>query len=318
MKTPTRRICETPPGTLFPESVRTVALAAPAGPVDPDDLYNATAFLQSMRLDVLSPKSFSGRKGVSYLSGPAGERAADLNSFIRNPAVDLILCLRGGFGSVHLLDKIDWKSLRARRLPVAGYSDITALHMAMLAKKAGVPVTARMAVTLEKDLRNPFTARSLRRVFSLTFAKDRKHCPFRTVARLNTVVPGKEPLAAPVVCANLTVLASLCGTPYLPSMKNRILILEDIAEPVRKLDRALTQLRLNGVFRGCAAVILANFRKCTPSEEIRPLAGRLAEENSIPVYSGLAFGHCARSLSFLCGEDALLSGGALKVRFPEC
>ena len=317
MKTPTRRISETQPEALFPETVRTIALAAPAGPVDPETFSHATSFLKSMGLKVLLPKSVSGKKGGSYLSGPAGERIADMNSFIRNSSTDLILCLRGGFGSVHLLGGIDWDTLRARRLPVAGYSDITALHMAMLAKRAGVPVASRMAATLENDLRNPFTARSLRRVFSLAFAKNRKSCPFRKTARLTAAVPEKEAVSAPLVCANLTVLASLSGTPYLPSMRNRILILEDIAEPVRKLDRALTQLQLNGIFKGCAAVIFANFRRCSPPEEIHSLAVRLAEENSIPVYSGLAFGHCTRSLSFLCGEDALLSDGVLKVRFPE-
>ncbi len=317
MKMPTHPISEVHPESLFPETVRTVALAAPAGPVDPETFFHAASFLKSMGLKVLLPKSVSGEKGCSYLSGPAGERIADLNSFIRNSSTDLILCLRGGFGSVHLLGGIDWDTLRARRLPVAGYSDITALHMGMLARKAGIPLSTRMAATLESDLRNPFTARSLRRVFSLTFAKDRRHCPFRKTARLTAAAPEKEAVSAPLVCANLTVLSSLCGTPYLPSMENRILILEDIAEPVRKLDRALTQLQLNGVFSGCAAVIFANFRKCSPPEEIHSLAVRLAEENSIPVYSGLAFGHCARSLSFLCGEDAIISEGTLKVRFPE-
>ncbi|OQA86498.1 MAG: putative murein peptide carboxypeptidase [Lentisphaerae bacterium ADurb.Bin242] len=318
MKTPTRRISKIQPETFFPETVRTVALAAPAGPVEPETLSRTVDFLRSMHLNILPAKSVSGKKGASHLSGSAGERAADLNSFIRNPSVDLILCLRGGFGSVHLLEEIDWETLRTRRLPIAGYSDITALHMAMLSKKAGIPLTARMAATLEKDLRNPFTARSLRRVFSLAFTKNKTRCPFRAVARLTPIVSGNETVSAPIVCANLTVLASLCGTLFLPSMKNRILILEDIAEPVRKLDRALTQLQMNGVFRDCAAVIFANFKKCSPAEEIKPLAERLAAENSIPVYSGLAFGHCARSLSFLCGEDAILSGGVLKVRFPEC
>ena len=317
MKTPTRRISNVQPETFFPEPVHTVALAAPAGPVEPEAFSRVMDFLRAMNLEVIAGKSITGEGGASYLSGPAEDRAGDLNSFICNPSVNLILCLRGGFGSAHLLEKIDWKTLRRRHLPIAGYSDITALHMGMLSEKAGIPVTSRMASTLEKDLRNGFTARSLRRVFSLAFETNRERCPFRTVARLTPVVPGNGTVSAPVVCANLTVLASLCGTRFLPSMDNKILILEDIAEPVRKIDRALTQLQMNGVFRDCAAVIFANFRKCVPKEEIHLLAGRLAADNSIPVYSGLAFGHCARSLSFLCGEDALLSDGVLKVRFPE-
>ena len=317
MNMPTRNISAFPPEKLFPNGIKTIALAAPAGPVEPEAFSHAVNFLRSMDLKIIAGKSILAKNSASYLSASAEDRAADLNSLIRNPSVDLILCLRGGFGSVHLLEKIDWKTLQKRSLPIAGYSDITAIHMAMLAQKAGIPIATRMAVTLEKDSRNIFTVRSVRRVFALAFSKKKRQCPFRKTARLTPVVPGNGPISAPIVCANLTVLASLCGTRFLPSMKNKILILEDIAEPVRKIDRALTQLQMNGVFRDCAAAIFADFKNCGSKTEINLLAERIAADHSIPVYSGLPFGHCARSLSFLCGEDAMISEGILKVRFPE-
>lgn len=298
---------------LFPGSVCCLGLVAPAGPVSAGAYRNAVAFLQKLGLSVVCGESVLKGDDLSFLSAPAADRAADLNAVIRNPDVDGIYCLRGGYGSVHLPEYIDWTTLKKRRLPVIGYSDITALHMVMTARNAGVPVSAAMALTLEKESAGASFRRNFRRALQLAFHPGRGN--FRRMARLIPYQGNGIP-ESPLICGNLTVTASLCGTGCLPSFSGRLILLEDIGEPVRKLDRALMQLKRSGVFADCAGVILGNFKQCGSAAERDRLFRRFSSELTVPVFGGLHYGHCSRSLSFVCGETALVRDGSLFLRDP--
>lgn len=298
---------------LFPESVSCLGLAAPAGPFSLSAYESACRFLTGLGIRLISRKPVL-RDGVpSYLSAPAEIRAAELNDLIRNPEVQAIYCLRGGYGSVHLLDRLDWETLRRRKLPVIGYSDITALHSAMLSKRAGVAVSACMALRLETDSGSTAFRRHFRRAWGIALHQRGK---YRRIAGLRILKAGPEPVEAGLFCGNLTMLASLCGTGYLPAMKGKVIFLEDIAEPVRKLDRSLMQLKLSGFFDSCAAVVFGDFKQCGDSAERDGLFRRFAAEMNCPVFSGLHYGHCSRSISLVCGEKALLRSGSLYLRDP--
>lgn len=298
---------------FFPDSVHCLGLAAPSGPVSAAAYRNTVAFLRQLGLSVICGESVLKGDELSFLSAPAVDRAADLNALIHNSAVDGIYCLRGGYGSVHLPEFIDWNTLKKRRLPVIGYSDITALHMVMTARNAGIPVSAAMALTLEKESAGVSFRRNFRRALQLAFYPGQGD--FRRIARL-TPYHGTGIPESPLICGNLTVAASLCGTGCLPSFSGRLILLEDIGEPVRKLDRALMQLKLSGVFRDCAGVILGNFKQCGSAAERDILFRRFAAELTMPVFGGLHYGHCSRSLSFVCGEQALVRDGGLFLRDP--
>lgn len=298
---------------LFPDSLNCLGLAAPAGRISPAAYESAVRFLTCLGIRPVPGRSVLKNDTLSYVSAPASDRISDLNELIHNPEIQAIYCLRGGYGSVHLLEQLDWTVLRKRRLPVIGYSDITALHAAMQTKHAGKAVSACMALRLETDSRNPAFRRNFKRAMGIMM---RNRGSFRRMARLTACNGASVLPESPLFCGNLTTLASLCGTGYLPRINGQVIFLEDIAEPVRKLDRTLTQLKLNGFFERCSGVILGNFKQCGDSKERQELFRRFAENLSVPVFSGLHYGHCACSLSLVCGETAAVRNGSLYLRDP--
>ncbi len=150
---------------LFPDGVRCVGLAAPAGPVSRSAYENACRFLTGLGIRIAAGKSILQGELLSYVSAPAEKRVEDLNELIRNPEIDAVYCLRGGYGSVHLLDRLDWDTLRQRKLPLGGYSDITVLHAAMVSRHAGRAVSVCMALKLAEDARGAAFRRNFRRAW---------------------------------------------------------------------------------------------------------------------------------------------------------
>ena len=298
---------------LFPEGLHCIGLAAPAGRVAPERYRAACRFLTGLGIEVIPGRSVLKGDALPYVSAPAEDRSADLNELIRDPEVQAIYCLRGGYGSVHLLDLLDWTELKRRKLPVVGYSDITSLHAAMRTHRAGIPVSACMALHLEEDSRGAAFRRDFKRAWGVAL---HRNGPFRRIARLESYVPETETAEGPLFFGNLATLASLCGTPWLPKPKREVIFLEDIAEPVRKLDRTLTQLLLCGFFTDCAAVVFGDFRQCGDRNEREELFRRFAAEIGKPVFAGLRYGHCPRSVSLVGGESAVIRDGALYLRDP--
>ncbi len=298
---------------LFPEELHCIGLAAPAGRVAPERYQAACRFLTGLGIEVIPGRSVLKGDVLPYVSAPAEDRADDLNELIRDPEVQAVYCLRGGYGSVHLLDRLDWQTLKRRHLPVIGYSDITALHAAMTAKRAGIAVSACMALALEDDSESAAFRRDFRRVWGLALRQPGK---FRKIAALAPVA-GTDEVQGKLFCGNLTTLASLCGTGFLPRLsRGQVIFLEDIAEPVRKLDRTLMQLKLSGFFAGCSGIVFGNFKQCGEPAERLELFRRFAAEIGKPVFTGLHYGHCSRSLSLVCGEPVLIRKNALFLQDP--
>lgn len=292
----------------FPACVTTIGIAAPSGAADRGQYEASLALLRSFGLRIIEGGNlFASSDAQPYLSAPDDARADDLNALIRNPEIDLILCLRGGYGSMRILDRIDWETLRKRNLPVIGFSDITAIHLAMLARNAGLPVAGQMAAAFARSMQDSATFLSFHR--ALQTALHGKTAPTEqytlTELRSGTADGG-------IIPVNLTLLAALCGTPYFPDLTDRLLIVEDIGEPVRKLDRHLTQLRLAGVPQKLAGLVFAQFTDCE-NESLRiNLFRDFARMVPGPVLSGLPFGHELPSLSFVYGEHAEIRNGTLR------
>ena len=298
---------------LFPKELHCIGLAAPAGRVAPERYQAACRFLTGLGIKLIPGKSVLKGDVLPYVSAPAEDRADDLNELIRDPEVQAVYCLRGGYGSVHLLDRLDWQTLKRRKLPVIGYSDITALHAAMTAKHAGIAVSACMALALEEDSRSAAFRRNFRRVWGLALRLPGRS---RKIAALSPV-GGSDEVQGKLFCGNLTTLASLCGTGFQPRLSGgQVIFLEDIAEPVRKLDRTLMQLELSGFFAGCSGIVFGNFKQCGVPAERQELFRRFAAEIGKPVFTGLHYGHCSRSLSLVCGEPVLIRKNTLFLQDP--
>lgn len=285
------------PERLFPASVRTVGLTSPASLPDAARIAEARRYLEDVCgvKTVLAPGALK-RGPMKYCCGTPESRLADFHALLNDSRVDLILCTRGGFGSAHILPKLDFDLLRERALPVYGYSDISALHLAMLAKRAGIPVCAPMADGLPDAMKRPEAKES-----------------FRTILRKRTSPPklrlvpvegsaADAGITGLLVLSNLTVMTTLCGTPWMPDLTGCILALEDVHEEARVLDRHLTHLIQAGIIEQMRAVVFGYFTKCGPKPQIRRLLRDFATQTGKPVFQGLAFGHEHPKCSYRLGE----------------
>ena len=285
------------PPRLLPGSI--VGLVAPSSaPNDPEDIRFAIDTLVSLGLRVRPGAHLFARDG--YLAGGDAARAEDLNAMFADDAIEAVWCVRGGYGASRLLPMLDYARLRQRPKAVVGYSDITALHMA-INTQAGVvsfhgPVAWR-ALT-------PYTLGEMKRVLFEAAAPVRLAGPPPFEAReglvdrdnrVTTLVPGRA--RGRLVGGNLCLMAHLTGTPYAPDLRGAILFLEDVDEPYYRIDRFLTQLWLAGSLAGVAGIAFGKFTRCTPSPsnvQNRVLEDILAERGralGVPTLAGLMIGH---------------------------
>ena len=296
------------PDRIFPASIKTVGLTSPASLPDAARIAEAKRYLEEVcGVKVkLAPNAL--RHGpMKYCCGTPETRLNDFHALLNDPAVDLILCTRGGFGSAHILPRLDFDLLRERNLPVYGYSDISALHLAMLAKHAGIPVCAPMADGLPEAMKRPEAKTSFRNVLRRTSAP--RKFSLRPVEGSVHV----ESVVGPLVLSNLTVMTTLCGTPWMPDLRGAVLALEDVHEEARVLDRHLTHLAQAGIIAQTRAVVFGYFTKCGPKPQIRRLLRDFAARTGKPVFQGLAFGHEHPKCSYRLGEPA----GIIPVNPPK-
>ena len=285
---------------FFPASVRTVGLTSPASLPDAARIAEARRFLEETCgvKTVLAPNALK-RGPMKYCCGTPESRLADFHALLNDPEIDLILCTRGGFGSAHILPKLDFDLLRERNLPVYGYSDISALHLAMLANRAGIPVCAPMADGLPEAMARPEARESFRNVL-------RKRSTPRKLKLEPVGDRADSPVSGPLVLSNLTVMTTLCGTPWMPDLNGTVLALEDVHEEARVLDRHLTHLIQAGIVEQAATVVFGYFTKCGPKPQIRRLLRDFAAQTGKPVFRGLPFGHEHPKGSYRLGEKVVI------------
>ncbi|MHB9138249.1 MAG: S66 peptidase family protein [Victivallaceae bacterium] len=293
--------------SLFPNNFVHAAIISPAGPADRTRVESGAALLREWGMKVtIMPHVFGGTR-ENYLSASAAERLSDLHACWNDASIDLVLCARGGFGSAHLLPEINWGLLRSRPLPLIGYSDITALHMAMLKMDAGIPVSAPMAAKLYdaviEDKFAEYTAdyyRAAMHGLPIQIKNTDGDNPVRIIK------PGSVS-ALPLV-ANLAVIVTLCGTEYFPDVTGRVLILEDLNEPAYRIDRYMTQLKQTGILSRCAGVVFGDFLDCGTNEELQLIFHKAAESVNGPVITGFPFGHGLPIVSIRMDRQFRLTG----------
>ncbi len=259
---------------------RHAAIIAPAGLLNPDVLAAGVKFLLGQGLEVSVMPHVNAGAPEKYLSAPLEQRLEDLHAAWRDPEIDLIVCARGGFGSMQLLPSIDWDLLRSRAVPVLGLSDITALHLAMLKNGVGTPVSSAMMAGMAKI--NDFMLRSL------FFALSPDGTEFELPAPL--LKEGSDFTALPRAL-NLSMVAALCGTPYMPDLSGSFLVLEDLNEPPYRIERCLTQLRQCGILEQCAGLAFGQFTDCGAPDEMELIYRKYAACVNGPVWTGFPFGH---------------------------
>jgi muramoyltetrapeptide carboxypeptidase len=236
----------------------------------------------------------NAKKHWHYMAGQDVERRDDLHAAFLDPAISAIWCARGGYGSMRLLADIDWSLIASHPKLLLGFSDITALQLAAYTKTGLVSLYAPMLTSnLIHPQEHPQT--SLQDIVDLLDPD--LSLPYRVVNRASwqCLVPGTA--EGVLLGGNLSLIAALCGTPYLPDFSGCILFLEDWLESAHSLDRQFEQLRLAGVFDALAGLLLCDFSHLTASSYAPDLAWPvlfkdLSRHLNCPVGLGFSVGHC--------------------------
>ncbi|CAG8868410.1 putative murein peptide carboxypeptidase [Pseudomonas fluorescens] len=279
------------------------AIIAPAGPARLD-AERAREWFESRGHHCELMPGVSQAEG--YLAGSDEIRLHDLHTAFADPRIDAIICMRGGYGSMRLLDKIDFELLRRNPKPLIGYSDVTALHTA-IARHAGF-ITFHGAM-LNADL----LGEKLEPTLSSLLAQLHGRVGSGSVLQhppaypLSEVLPGMA--SGRLMGGNLSMLAATLGTPGEASLEGCILFMEDINEPLYRIDRLLTQLRLAGRLAGVRAVLAGDFAGITV-EALTPLLQDIFGPLGVPVLAGWRSGHCNPNLCLPLGAQVRLDSTA--------
>jgi muramoyltetrapeptide carboxypeptidase len=236
---------------------------------------------------------------LGYLAGDDRARLDDINRALQDETIDALWCLRGGYGMIRILDGIDYHALESNPKPIIGYSDITALHAAVQRKCWLISYHGPTA----REPMSDFSRNSLERAV----VAQADSCGAAANARALSNGKAEGRLAG----GNLAVLASLCGTPYAPELSDSILILEDINEPVYRIDRMLQQLKLSGMLRGCKAIAFGECVKCPDdagggARSLDEVLGEIVRELGVPCVTGIPVGHIAEQWTIPLGAMARL------------
>ncbi len=256
------------------------------------------------------------REARGYLAGTDKDRLTDLHAMFRSKHIRAIFYHRGGYGSIRLLDKIDYELVRRNPKIVVGYSDATALFAALY-KKAGLRSCffgPMPGVDLWNDV-DPFTEENFWR--AMTSTKPLGVLP--TAGIVSPAFPRRGPgggwIEGRMIGGNITVFCSLLGTPYQPSFRSVIPFFEEIDEKPRKIDALFAQLRLAGLFDQAKAILLGNFTNCekdpdAPTLSLAEIFDDYFSKLKVPLLSGLPFGHEKRMWTLPYGAGLRLTVGS--------
>ena len=298
---PTHTLCPHAPVPALP-SQGLIGVIAPAGPAALDT-DKAIAW---MRARGYSLQVYPGvYEKDDYLAGSDEVRLDDLHAAFANTAIDAIICLRGGYGTPRLLDRIDFELLRNNAKPFIGYSDITALHLAINRHAGFVTFHGPMLnADLLSDKQKPTE--------SSFFNMLRGHVKAGSVLThpvaypLTTVEPGIA--HGRLLGGNLAMITALMGTPYEIDAEGVILFIEDINEPLYRIDRMLTHLRLAGTLGKLRGVLVGDVAG-VDAVALERLLKRTFAPLRIPVLSGWRSGHCDPNLTLPMGALVRLDAG---------
>jgi muramoyltetrapeptide carboxypeptidase len=286
----------------------TIGIVAPAGPISHDGLEQGLSRLHAWGYRTIVGDAVLEQRG--YLAGSDAARAADFNRIWGDSQVDAVLCARGGYGVMRMLEGIDWDLVRRQPKFFCGFSDITALHLAIEREAGLVTFHGPMAVAFGAAER---------------YNGDGLKAALQSAAPLGTVAWPEAP--APVIVnggvaegwligGNLTLLTAMLGTPWGPDFTDRIVLIEEVDEYPYKVDRMLSQLLLAGKLQRAAGVLFGDSPTCMHGPEGKPsltlleVLDDLLRPLGIPVLYGFPCGHTEFRATLPFGVTARLDAGA--------
>lgn len=278
-----------------------VAIVAPSGAaLDPESVLRGIALLEAQGCRVHN--YYDHQQRYQRFGADDAARAAQLHAAASNPDVQIVMSVRGSYGMSRLLGMLDYEALAASGKLFVGFSDITALHLALLARTGAISFAGPM-------LCGDFGAEQPSTVTIDSFWQCITHTE-TTIDVLSVCSPGLE-REGTLWGGNLAMVAHLAGTPYLPAIDDGILFLEDIGEHPYRIERMLLQLHHAGVLEGQQAILLGDFSgyRLAPHDngyDFDAMLAYLRAELKLPILTGLPFGHIPDRATLAVGAPARL------------
>ena len=275
----------------------TISIIAPSGGVESDEnLLRATAYLKSLGYNVKWGKNVL--KTNKYLAGTDNERLEDLHNAFKDKGINAIIALRGGYGAIRLINKIDYNLIKQNPKIFAGYSDITGLS-AMLLKHSGLITYSAPMINGDFGIKSKdkFTIDNF---FKTVATTEKQEIKAQTIL--------KEGKASGITFGgNLATIVSLCGLDFIPNQKF-IFFAEDLNEPVYKLDKMFTQLLNIEEFRkNISGIVFGEFLDIDNDEWLNSLQKEIVQELKVPAISGLKITHAREKLTIPIGIESAIS-----------
>jgi muramoyltetrapeptide carboxypeptidase len=301
------------PMLLKPDRLRRgdrVRLIAPASPFDPALFRAGQQVLEGLGLVPVVSRGEFVREG--FLAGSDCRRGEELTEALQEEETKAVWCIRGGYGTTRLLPLLDLPRLRRHPKLLVGFSDVTGL-LVQLARPGGF-VTIHGPVLTQLPRLPATDLRWLKRLLFET--RSPRRLP---LGRTRTLVPGTA--EGTLVAGNLSILASLAGTPFAPDLSGAVLCLEDVGEEAYRLDRLLWQIVSAGLLKRSRGIVVGELAGCKPEGaggySARRVLERAISALGLPALSGAAFGHGRRNLALPVGVRARLDAGARTLTLLE-
>lgn len=284
------------PANLVPGD--TIALIAPAKAIEPVLVDQAVALLEKAGFVVLVGQHTKGQ--FHYFSGTDDERAADLQWAIDHKEVKAIICARGGYGAVRLLDRVQWATLLREPKWILGFSDITNFHLHALQLDIE-SVHCTMPLNFAEN-----SVEALASLFTVLQTGKVQHAWETTSFNREGVVTGQ------LIGGNLSILYAALGTPLCPNFQGAILFIEDIGEQLYQLDRMLHALKMARVFDQIAGLIIGGMTELKDTAiptgfVLKDLIAEQLQYRSIPVAFNSPIGHITDNRALIVGRNSQLT-----------
>ncbi|MCM1520224.1 MAG: LD-carboxypeptidase [Lachnoclostridium sp.] len=275
-----------------------IAVVSPSGIIAPERVFGAMQVIADEGFEPIAMPHAFDRCGT--MAGTDAARLSDLRSAFIDPDIKAVFCSRGGYGAVRLLEELNTLPSAALSKWLIGYSDITALH-ALLSSRGIASLHGPMARHLSEQRGSDPCVREL---FNILRGEAPQPVEYPTP---RFYYPGTA--TGILRGGNLSVMAGLAGTPYDPFLPGSILIMEDIAEPIYKVERILYMLRLSGKLRHLAGIIFGQFTLYDPSRDfatMEEMLHRMTVRLGIPVATNFPAGHVTANRPLLLNTPATL------------
>jgi muramoyltetrapeptide carboxypeptidase len=298
-----------------------VGLITPGSYIPERTLEKAVNNIRTLGFNPVLSQNIRAKKG--YIAGTDEQRLSDLHAMFSNPDIRAVWCARGGYGCTRLLPHIDYELIRRNPKIFIGYSDITALHLAIHQMTGLICFHGPVGGS-------DFTEYSVGHLKAV-LVEGRSPYTIRTIASHGTVkypdlytsqVLRAGKVRAPLFGGNLSLLAAMAGTPFAFDATGKLVFIEDIDEKPYRVDRMLTQLRQSAKLDKAAGFALGIFNGCVPEpgDESLTLAETIADrfgDIRRPAVYGLTFGHIANQCTLPIGLEAELDAQALTITLTE-